>query len=117
MRLLMRSRSGTEVKALKVLYCKPDEKTEVIDIPCELKAMQDLVEGYIECVYPFDDPVALVCNSEGKLNASAPNRYIPGDLIFGPFFLVGLGDEDFVDFPEELIDEYISKFDKASAYA
>ena len=43
-------------------------KTPTIqEIDGSLESMQRIVGGDIEAVYPFDDPVAIVCNEEGKL--------------------------------------------------
>jgi len=33
----------------------------------DLNSLQQVVGGYIEAVYPYDDPVAIVCHEEGKL--------------------------------------------------
>ena len=52
---------------MKVLVVRPMEMPEVQEIDHTLSAMQELVGGTIQAVYPFDDPVALVCNDEGKL--------------------------------------------------
>ena len=40
----------------------------VKEIDGNLESMQEIVGGYIEAIYPFDDPIALVCNDEGKIN-------------------------------------------------
>lgn len=39
-----------------------------------LEEMQALVGGYIQAVYPFEDPVAVVCNEEGKNLGLSFNR-------------------------------------------
>ena len=50
-------------------------------------------KGYIEILYPFDDPIALVCNEEGKLLGLPLNRSLRDscgqnyDAIAGTFFL------------------------------
>lgn len=51
---------------MKILVIKPYQKPEVAEIDHTLEAMQAVVGGYIEAVYPFDDEVALVVNEEGK---------------------------------------------------
>lgn len=53
---------------LKVLLVEPKKTPRMVTIPHELEAMQRLVGGYIETVYPFNDPVVLVCNEEGFLS-------------------------------------------------
>ena len=37
-------------------------------------SLQHEVGGYIEAIYPYEDPVALVCNEEGKLEGLPLNR-------------------------------------------
>ena len=70
-----------------------------------------LSAGNIQAIYPYDDPVALVCDEEGKLKGYDLNRYIPNvDIISGTFFVCGLGAEDFTDLPDELADKYEKLF-------
>ena len=38
------------------------------------ESLQHEVGGYIEAIYPCEDPVALVCNEEGKLEGLPLNR-------------------------------------------
>ena len=79
--------------------------------------MQRIVGGDIEAVYPFQEPVALVCNSEGKLLGLPMNRplldegRLPYDIICGTFFVAGLGQQDFVSLTDEQIQRYKSLYD------
>ena len=94
---------------MKILVVEPNEEPKRADIPHMLGAMQQVVGGYIEAVYPFDDPVVLVCDEEGKLNGKTPNLYIPGkDIIVGTFFICGDGEEDFTDLPDPLMEKWKS---------
>ena len=43
-----------------------------------LQEMQELVGGLIDAIYPYDDPVALVCNDEGLLLGLPFNRSVEG---------------------------------------
>lgn len=52
---------------MKILQIGPGHRPEVKDITPGLAAMQDIVGGTIQALFPFEDPVALVCNDEGKL--------------------------------------------------
>lgn len=56
---------GTHISTekMKVLVVRPMEMPEVQEIDHTLSAMQKLVGGTIQAVYPFDEPVALVCNA------------------------------------------------------
>ena len=74
--------------------------------------MQRLVGGYIQAVYPFDDPVALICNEEGKLLGLPMNRTlrdergVPYDIVCGTFFLVGIAEDDFASLTDWQIEKY-----------
>lgn len=102
---------------MKVIVCKPGKKAVVKELD-GLEAMQETVEGYIEAIYPFSDPVALVCNDEGKFNGSEPNRALYDrrgnmyDIIYGTFFICGLGEEDFASLSDELVVKYLHRFGK-----
>ena len=66
----------------------------------------------------FDDPVALVCNEEGKVygscrcnRARARTRTAKSrTAIAGPFFVCGLGEDDFCSLPKELQGKYVDMF-------
>ena len=49
---------------LTVLCVKPGEKPKRIEIESSLDALQRAVGGYIEAVYPYEDPVALTVNAQ-----------------------------------------------------
>lgn len=101
---------------MKVLVVEPLKECYTKEIN-GLKEMQALVGGYIQAVYPFEDPVAVVCNEEGK-NLGLPfNRPLldehglPYDIICGTFFVAGLGAEDFASLTDEQIQKYKAMFD------
>lgn len=101
---------------MKILLVEPEKVPEVKEINGELRTMQELVDGMIQAVYPFDDPVALVCNDEGKLLGLPGNRALrdqqgkPYDIICGTFFLCGAPLD--CDHFTSLTDEQIEKFKK-----
>ena len=96
---------------MNVLLVEPQKAPHEAEIGSDLKAMQDAVGGYIEAVYPYDDPVALVCNEEGKLDGLPLNRRLEDyDIIAGTFFICGLGKENFASLPPELMAKYKEKF-------
>ena len=64
---------------MKVLVVRPMELPAVQEIDHTLSAMQELVGGTIQAVYPFDDPVALIANDEGKLLGLPWNRALTDD--------------------------------------
>ncbi|WP_368234063.1 DUF3846 domain-containing protein [Anaerotruncus rubiinfantis] len=95
---------------IKVLLVEPEQAPREFEIENTLKAQQQLVGGWIQAVYPWEDPVALVCNEEGK-NLKMPfNRSIGHDFIVGTFFICGLGEEDFSSLSPELMQKYKQKF-------
>ena len=59
---------------MRVIVVEPKKKPMVRDIDAGLESMQKIVGGSIEAVYPFADPVALICNGEGKLLGLPLNR-------------------------------------------
>lgn len=99
-------------KTMTVLVVEPMTQPYQKTIPNTLGAMQELVGGHIEAVYPFDDPVTLVCNEEGKLLDLLPNRFLrdengtPYDYICGTFFVAGVGEEDFKSLSPDLMEKY-----------
>ncbi len=80
---------------MRVLVVEPERRPEVKEINDSLEAMQSIVGGLIQPIYPFEDSVALVCNDEGKLLDLPANRGLWGkdgqiyDIVFGTFFLCG----------------------------
>ena len=80
-----------------------------------LDEMQAVVGGLIQSVYPFQDNVAVVCNDEGLLLGMDFNRSVPGGYggIFGPFFVCGIGKEDFCSLTPEQMDKYKQYFHRA----
>ena len=101
---------------IKIVLCEPGKKARVTTIPNYLESLQKAVGGYIEAIYPFDDPVAIICNEEGKLNGMEANRALCDssgqiyDILVGPFLITGLGDGDFASLSEAQQDKYYSMF-------
>ena len=50
-----------------VLMIEPGKAPRRLELSHSLTEMQKAVGGSIQILYPFEDPVALVCNEEGKL--------------------------------------------------
>ena len=103
-------------QTMRVLFIAPGKEPEIKEIPTGLESMQHEVEGYIEAVYPYEDPVALICNDEGKINGLPLNRALKDDggkiydVIAGNFLVVGLTDDDFGSLSDELIEKFRDKF-------
>ena len=53
---------------LNVLMVEPGKAPYETQIGNDLQSMQALVGGYIQAVYPYEEPVALICCESGKLD-------------------------------------------------
>ena len=101
------------MKAIKVC---PMERPFVIDLENELEVLQKEVGGYIQVIYPFEDPVGLVCDDDGKMKGRTANRVLRTeegnvyDILAGDFLLVGLSDDDFTDLSDDLVEKYLTYY-------
>ena len=101
---------------MNVLMVEPGKAPYETQIGDDLQSMQALVGGYIQAVYPFEQPVALVCCESGKLDGLPLNRALRDadgdiyDIVAGRFFIVGLGESDFTDLPHELAERFAEQF-------
>ena len=101
---------------MTVLAVMPGKAPERMELDGSLEAMQKFVGGTIQAVYPSSDPVAIVCNDEGKLMGLERNRALRDDsgnvydILYGPFFVCGLGYNDFIGLTDEQIEKYTKLF-------
>ena len=101
---------------MTILVVEPMKPPTVQEIDGSLESMQRIVGGDIEAVYPFDDPVAIVCNEEGKMLGLPMNRAmtdesgVPYDIVCGTFFVAGLKEDDFASLTEQQIEKYKDKY-------
>ena len=103
---------------MQVIIVEPQKKPEVWEIGDSLESMQKIVGGLIEAVYPFDEPVVLICNEEGKLLNLPLNRALRDsrgdvyDVIAGTFFLCAAPpDSDrFADLTDQQVKMYMERF-------
>lgn len=95
---------------MKVLMVEPGKSPYAAEIESGLKSLQAAVGGDIQAVYPYEDPVALICNEEGKLMGLPLNRALFDDdghiydIVSGNFLIVGLGEENFTDLSPDLME-------------
>ena len=95
----------------------------VKEIDPGLHALQAEVGGDIAASYPFDDPVGLVLNDEGKLIGLDLNRSLRDDhgeiydIVAGTFLVVGLGPESFASLPPDMIQKYTEQFKRPELFA
>ena len=103
---------------MRVIVVEPKKNPEVREIGDSLESMQKIVGGLIEAVYPFDEPVALICNEEGKLLNLSLNRALRDDegnvydIISGTFFLCAapLDSDRFVGLTDQQAKTYMERF-------
>lgn len=102
---------------ITVLVVEPGEVPYVKEIDPGLESLQSEVDGWIEAIYPFEEPVAIICNEEGKLNGLPLNRAIiceetsdVVDIVAGKFLITGLTDENFGSLTDEQIKTFSNKF-------
>ena len=101
---------------MKAIIVEPDERPRVADIQSNLESLQAIVGGDIQVVYPYEDPVGIICNEEGKLLGLPLNRALRDDhgeiydILSGTFVVAGLTEDDFGDLTEEQITKYMKQF-------
>ena len=100
---------------MKILLLNPNEPPVPTDIEGTLKSMQTIVGGYIQAVYPYEEPVALICNEEGKLLGMPLNRAVRMegqivDVIAGTCFLCDCSGSNFGSLSQEQQQKYLRMF-------
>ena len=113
----------TAPEKLTVLVVEPMKEPYVKEIDSGLHALQAEVGGDIAASYPFDDPVGLVLNDEGKLIGLDLNRSLRDehgeiyDIVAGTFLVVGLGPERFSSLSPDMIQKYTEQFKRPELFA
>ena len=103
---------------MQVVVVDPKKKPTVQDIGSDLESMQKIVGGTIEAVYPFDEPVVLICNEEGKLLNLPLNRALRTDegevydIISGTFFVCAAppDSDHFAGLSDQQAKTYLERF-------
>ena len=103
---------------MQVDVVEPKKKPIVQDIDAGLESMQKMVGGSIQAIYPFEEPVALIANEEGKLLNLPLNRALRDDegnvydIISGTFFVCAAPpDSDrFAGLTDQQVKTYIERF-------
>ena len=101
---------------IDVLVVEPQKEPYMKTIPDTLESLQKEVGGYIQAVYPWEDPVGIICDEEAKLKGSPLNRALRdedgeiADIIAGTFMVVGLGEENFTSLNDTEAKKFASVF-------
>ena len=109
-------------ETITVLVVEPEKRPYTKKIEPGLKSLQREVGGHIEGVYPFPEPVAIVCLESGKLDGCPLNRALRDetgaiyDVIAGTFLVVGLTEEDFGSLSPELLQAFTQRFQKPETF-
>ena len=105
-----------ENKKMKVLVVEPMKKPYAKEIDSGLASLQHEVGGYIQAIYPWEEPRALVCDEESKLKGAELNRALRDeaghiyDIVAGTFLIVGLSEDDFTSLTDKQIQQFSEKF-------
>ena len=104
---------------MTILLVSPGQVPRKITIEDTLDAMQRIVGGPIQAVYPFEEPVALICHEEGKLLHLPLNRALRSpdtggiyNIIAGDFFLCAAppDSEHFESLTDDQLERYARVF-------
>ena len=101
---------------MKVLVVEPEKEPYVKEISSGLSSLQKEVGGFIEAVYPFEDPVAIICNEEGKLEGLPLNRALRDedghvyDIIAGTFLIAGLSEDNFCSLNDAQLEKFSAMY-------
>ena len=109
---------------MRILLIEPNRPPRPYTIDDTLEAMQHIVGGPIQAVYPFEEPVALVCNEEAKLEGLSPNRALHDeigtvyDIICGTFFLCSVppDSENFESLTEDQMERCTKRFQRPEIF-
>ena len=81
---------------IRVLLVRPGKYPEECVVDNTLSALQKLVGGDIEAVYPWRERACIVCDDEGKLKQKPLNRALGDyDVLAGDFFVCGISGGNF----------------------
>lgn len=97
---------------MRVVYVEPNIPAYEAEVEHTLEGEQRAVKGYIEPVYIEDDGTCLICNEEAKLIGMEGNRRFGNgsSIIAGPFFVVGLTEDDFRGLTDAEVMKYMDRF-------
>ncbi|MDO4170600.1 MAG: DUF5688 family protein [Lachnospiraceae bacterium] len=107
---------------LNVLLVKPEKRPQQIKIDDSLETLQKVVGGNIQVICPFEDPVGLITNEEGKIEHLPLNRSLKKDngqmqdIISGDFLVVGLTKDRFESLSQDMMQKYEKRFHEPEVF-
>ena len=105
------------MERIRVLLVEPGEKPRLVTVDHTLEELQKLVNDDLQAIYPWEDPVALVCADNGKCLGFVANRILeddngePYDIICGTFFICGLSRDNFASISNAMAEKYMKRFE------
>ena len=111
-----------KIETMKVLVVEPEKEPYVKEISSGLSSLQKEVGGFIEAVYPFEDPVAIICNEEGKLEGLPLNRALRDedghvyDIIAGTFLIAGLSEDNFCSLDDAQVEKFSAMYKNSELF-
>ena len=105
-------------REITVVLLEPGKLARSAAIDASLESYQKIVGGMIEAFYPFEEPVCIVCNEEGKLDGLSLNRAVYADsnrremldIIAGTCFICDCSGENFGSLSPEQLHRYTEQF-------
>lgn len=112
----------TSFSKMDALLVKPNMYPQPVQVGCELEDLQDIVGGDIEAVSPFNEPVALIMDENGKMSGKEWNRALRDehgkiyDIVAGDFLVVGLGEENFCSLSPDMMRQFEEYFHQPETF-
>lgn len=101
---------------MRVLVIEPHKQPQEMFLERSLKAMQAVVGGPVQFVYPWNNNAVLVCNELGKvfgLEANRELKFLDGevyDMVHGTFFICEQDGDHLGSISDELLEHYAMEF-------
>jgi hypothetical protein len=109
---------------IRVIFCRPNEEAEIVEIKDTLESMEEIIGGAIDEYMPFsgddqrEDDIVIVCDRDGTMKKLPLCRAIEDengqiqDAIFGPFLICygPMGSDSYTSLPPDLEKKYLEKF-------
>lgn len=112
-----------EADKMTVLLIEAGKVPREAEIENGLASLQKTVGGSIQAVYPYAEPVALICHEEGKILGLPLNRALYDgdgnmyDIVAGGFIICGLSDDNFVSLSPEDMEKFKERFQAPEEFA